>query len=53
MAIKRCDECKRPVCQRKLTLHGCKYRNAEEISIEKIDELSINPFEMHELFSGM
>lgn len=50
--IKRCKECIRPICQRQLTLRGCKYINSKEISQETIDSLSINKFEMIDQFMG-
>lgn len=48
----RCSGCIRPICQRQLTLDGCKYRNARDISKETIDRLSLNSYEIHDLFMG-
>ena len=52
MSVKRCPDCIRPICQRQLTLTGCKYRNDQDISKETIERLSINPYEIHNLFLG-
>lgn len=48
----RCFGCIRPICQRQLNLKGCKQRNDQDISKETIDNLSLNPYEIHNLFSG-
>lgn len=42
---KRCPGCQRPVCQRVLTLRGCKQKNVEPIEGEPL-----NPYCMHDLF---
>ncbi len=44
---KRCPECIRPICQRILTLKGCK-----EKKVEKIDGIPLNEYSMHDLFMG-
>ncbi|MFZ3382533.1 MAG: hypothetical protein WA144_01280 [Candidatus Methanoperedens sp.] len=44
--IKRCPDCTRPVCQRVLTLRGCK-----EKPIEEITGVPLNPYSMHDLFT--
>jgi len=44
-ALKRCLGCLRPVCQRKLTLKGCKQKNIEEVTGD-----SLNPYQMHDLY---
>lgn len=48
----RCLSCIRPICQRQLTFDGCKNRNDKDISKETIDQLSLNPYEIHNLFMG-
>ncbi len=45
--IKRCIGCIRPVCQRVLTLRGCKEKKIEEITGE-----SLNEYKMHDLVMG-
>jgi len=45
--IKRCPGCIRPVCQRILTLKGCKEKMVEEITGE-----SLNEYCMMDLFMG-
>ncbi len=47
MKPKRCPGCNRPVCQRILTLKGCKEKPIEEIKGEPL-----NPYSMHDLFSN-
>lgn len=44
--IKRCPDCTRPVCQRVLTLRGCK-----EKPIEEVTGVPMNPYSMHDLFT--
>lgn len=43
--LKRCPDCIRPVCQRVLTLRGCK-----EKSVEEVTGVPLNPYAMHDLF---
>lgn len=52
MSIKRCPDCMRSICQRQLNLEGCKQRNDQDISKETIERLSLNPYEIHDLFLG-
>lgn len=52
MSIKRCPDCIRPICQRQLNLGDCKYRNTQDITKETIERLSLNSYEIHDLFSG-
>ncbi len=36
---KRCEGCLRPVCQRVLTLRGCKEKNIEPIEGESLNDV--------------
>ncbi len=47
MHDKRCPGCMRPVCQRKLTLNGCKDKKMQDIIGEPL-----NPYQMHDLIMG-
>ncbi len=44
--FKRCPECMRPICQRRLTLRGCK-----EKAIEEMSGIPLNDYTMHNLFT--
>jgi len=41
---KRCKGCIRPVCQRTLTLRGCKEKRIEEIFTESFNEYKMYDF---------
>ena len=43
----RCENCTRPVCQRVLTLCGCKQKSDEEITGKPLNE-----YKMIDLFMG-
>jgi len=42
--LKRCPGCIRPVCQRILTLRGCKEKRVEDIFIEPFNEYKMYDF---------
>jgi len=44
---KRCSDCVRPICQRVLTLRGCKQKSDEEVI-----GVSLNEYRMHDLYIG-
>lgn len=43
----RCPGCIRPVCQRKITLKGCREKKVEDVT-----GVPLNDYGMHDLFSG-